>query len=73
MNSVSTISGSDKPWRALVAEGKKVNLLAPGGGYWTVFDCETELIAQHIVRELQAWAKSSHQNEEYNRLCRAGD
>lgn len=50
-------------WRALVTEGKQVRLLARGGGYWVVFECETEAIAEHIVRMLQEWSKSAHEQE----------
>ena len=60
-------------WSALSAEGCKVKLLTSGGGYWTVFECESELIAEHIVRELKAWSKGQREAAEVTKLCRAGD
>ena len=64
--------GSKVRWRVLSAEGKKV-VLHGKDSTWTVFECETPAEAEHKVRELKAWAKSSHESHEYNLLCRAGD
>lgn len=57
-------------WSVLRAEGKKVVLGGPQSE-WTVFECESEERAAHIVRELQAWSKQAVDLEEFKKLCEA--
>lgn len=57
-------------WTGLVAEGSKVVLVGREGN-WTVIQGATDTEAQHIVRELSAWAKHLHDVEEYKSLCRS--
>lgn len=59
-------------WTLLEAVGKEV-ILEGTESRWRVFECESELQAQHIVRELKKWSKQTHDAEAVNRLMRAGD
>ena len=75
MSSAGGKDGLPLRWSALLREGRQLVLVDGRGGRWAPPDllCDTDESAEHLARELRAWAKQVHSDEEYNRLCRAGD